>query len=140
MPPPVKVCLIKKGRRVREERKEAFLGGGPVESTPIAVIIIMSGFGGDEWVEINRPKSFLITRDDKLQSLSALEMYYSASTAADSSSDSVSPLVLARTCSFFVALEKDKKHFIIIHATSTLQIWKMRRRKKTFKKKIHYNP
>ena len=140
MPPPVKVCLIKKGRRVREERKEAFLGDGPVQSSPIAVIIIMSGFGGDEWVGIIRPKSFLITRDDKLQSLSALEMYYSASTAADSSSDSVSPLVLARTCSFFVALEKDKKHFIIIHATSTLQIWKMRRRKKTFKKKIHYNP
>ena len=141
MPPPVKVCLIKKGRRVREERKEAFLGGGPVESAPIAVIIIiMSGFGGDEWVGINRPKSFLITRDDKFQSSSALEMYYSASTAAGSSSDSVSPLVLARTCSFFVALEKDKKHFIIIPATSTLQIWKMRRRKKTFKKKIHYNP
>ena len=139
MPPPVKVCLIKKGRRVREERKEAFLGGGPVESAPIAVIIIiMSVFGGDEWVGINRPKSFLI-RDDKFQSSSALEMYYSASTAADSSSDSVSPLVLARTCSFFVALEKDKKHFIIIPATSTLQIWKMRR-KKAFKKKIHYNP
>ena len=67
-------------------------------------------------------------------------MYYSASTAAGSSSYSVSLLVLARTCSFFVALEKDKKHFIIIHATSTLQIWKMRRRKKIFKKKIHYNP
>jgi hypothetical protein len=60
----------------------------------------MSEFGGDEWVGIIRPKSFLITRDDKLQFLSALEMYYSASTAADSSSDSVSPLVLARTCSF----------------------------------------
>jgi hypothetical protein len=58
---------------VREERKEAFLGGGPVQSSPITVIIIiMSEFGGDEWVGIIRPKSFLITRDDKLQSLSAL--------------------------------------------------------------------
>lgn len=57
-----------------EERKEDFLGSGPVESTPITVIIIMSGFG-DEWVGIIRPKSFLITRDDKLQYLSALEMY-----------------------------------------------------------------
>jgi hypothetical protein len=34
----------------------------------------MSEFGGDEWVGIIRPKSFLITRDDKLQSLSALEI------------------------------------------------------------------
>ena len=57
--------LNKKGRRWGEERKEAFLGGGPVESAPIAVIIIMSEFGGDEWVGIIRPKSFLITRDDK---------------------------------------------------------------------------
>jgi hypothetical protein len=57
--PPVKVCLIKKGRRVGEERKEDFLGGGPVESAPITVIIIiMSEFGGDEWVGIIRPKSF----------------------------------------------------------------------------------
>ncbi len=71
--PPVKVCLIKKGRRVGEERR-AFLGGGPVESAPITVIIIISEFG-DEWVGIIRPKSFLITRDDKLQYLSALEMY-----------------------------------------------------------------
>jgi hypothetical protein len=105
--PPVKVCLIKKvdgwGRR-----EEAFLGGGPVESAPIAVIIIMSEFGGDEWVGIIRPKSFLITRDDKLQFLSALEMYYSASTAADSSSDSVSPLVLARTCSFLSHWKRTK--------------------------------
>ena len=59
---------------MREERKEAFLGGGPVESAPITVIIIMSGFG-DEWVGIIRPKSFLITRDDKFQSPSALELY-----------------------------------------------------------------
>jgi hypothetical protein len=51
--------LNKKGRRVGEERKEAFLGGGPVESAPITVIIIiMSEFGGDEWVGIIRPKSF----------------------------------------------------------------------------------
>jgi hypothetical protein len=46
--PRVKVCLIKKGRRVGEERKEDFLGGGPVESAPITVIIIMSEFS-DEW-------------------------------------------------------------------------------------------
>ena len=72
--PQVKVCLIKKGRRVEEERKEALLGGGPVQSTPSTVIIIMSGFD-DEWLGIIRPKSFLITRDDKLQYLSALELY-----------------------------------------------------------------
>jgi hypothetical protein len=56
--PPVKVCLIKKGRRVGEERKEAFLGGGPVESAPITVIIIIMSEFGDEWVGIIRPKSF----------------------------------------------------------------------------------
>ena len=63
MPPSVKVCVIKKGRRVREERKEAFLGDRPVQSTASTVIIIMSGFG-DEWLRIIRPKSFLIIRDD----------------------------------------------------------------------------
>ena len=72
--PPVKVCLIKKGRRVGEERKEALLGDRPVQSTASTVIIIMSGFG-DEWLGIIRTKSFLITRDDKFQSPSALEMY-----------------------------------------------------------------
>ena len=90
--PPVKVCLIKKGRQVGEERKETFLGGGPVESAPITVIIIMSGFLVMSGWGIIRPKLSLITRDDNFQSLSALKMYYSASTAADSSSDSVSPL------------------------------------------------
>lgn len=54
--PPVKVRLIKKvdgwGRR-----EEDFLGGGPVESAPITVIIIMSGFGV-EWVGLSGQNRF----------------------------------------------------------------------------------
>ena len=50
--------LNKKGRRGREERKEAFLGGGPLESAPITVIIIMSEFGDDEWVGLSGQNRF----------------------------------------------------------------------------------
>jgi hypothetical protein len=42
---------------VGEERKEAFLGGGPVESAPITVIIIMSEFG-DEGVGLSGQNRF----------------------------------------------------------------------------------
>lgn len=55
--PPVKVCLIKKVDGWGKERKEAFLGGGPVESAPITVIIIMSEFG-DEWVGLSGQNRF----------------------------------------------------------------------------------